>query len=315
MSMKFQMLKSSNEDVYKVPYNMMLKSGIWPKEYPTLVYKIKTFLSWFFAIGLLVVQLMQAINDIKDFAKLSETLYIMVAVLGYIIKLGVFTYRKEKFLEMVNFLKGPIFTSYPDEYDHFMKKNIKYASLAANTLKYFFMSCVVLYLIFPIIDQVPLPFPFPYELGRYTFVMYAFQIAAEGYAAWNNACIDTLCTCMMGVAVAQLEILSEKIIHIKKDHAQLGTYEISERKEEIAVRRIRQCVQHHLAIMRLKLIYFMKHEYLNCFVIFMYFRYIEYVEGIFGLGIFLQFTISALVICNTLFHFLLVSNFYDISCV
>lgn len=241
------MIKSTIEDVYKVPHDMMRMSSIWPKKNPTFGYKMKTSLNWFFAIGLLVVQLLQAMDDIGDSAKLSQSLYIMGAMLGYIIKLAVFTYRRDKFLNMVNFLKNPIFALVPKGSEHYLIKNIKRLSLTANTFKYVYMTCVFFYLIYPIVDHVSLPFPFPYDLGKYTFLMYAFQMVAETYAAWNNACLDSLCVCMIGVAVAQLEILEEKIIRVKQNHAASVACEIS---EDITLRRLKHCVKHHLAIIK-----------------------------------------------------------------
>ncbi|KAF2905331.1 hypothetical protein ILUMI_00833 [Ignelater luminosus] len=288
------MIKSSNEDVYKIPYDMMTKSGIWPKKNPSFVYKMKTSLNWFFALSLFVILLLQAIDDIGDFAKLSQSLYIMAAMLGYIIKLGTFTFRRNKFLNMINFLKNPIFTFVSEDFEHYLIKNIKRANLTANSFKYLYMSCVFFYLIYPIADHVSLPFPFPYDLGRYTFLMYAFQMVAESFAAWNNACLDSLCACTMCVAIAQLEILAKKINTVKQNHSSLVAYEIS---EDVILRRLKHCTKHHLAII----------------------KYIQYIEEIFNIGVFLQLMASVLIICNTLFRFMLVSkvfilNLYFVPC-
>ncbi|KAF2887261.1 hypothetical protein ILUMI_18912 [Ignelater luminosus] len=279
------MVKSNNADAFKMQCSMMTTTGVWPKENPSIYYKTKTVASWFFAIGLCVTMWMEALNDIKDFAKLSEILYIMVTVTAYIIKLSVFTYRKQSFLNMIKFLEDPVFASYPDQADHFMAKTISSSTIIAKVYRYLVMCCVVLFFFYPILDNKTLPFPFPYDLGKYTPFMFGFQLIGAGYDAWNNSCIDTLCTSLMGIAAAQLDILCEKIIHIKEQIVPQGDSEISEETDKDTIEKLKQCVEHHLAIMLL----------------------VDYIEHIFTMGLFAQFIASVIVICNTLFHFVLIS--------
>ncbi|KAF2903348.1 hypothetical protein ILUMI_02837 [Ignelater luminosus] len=245
------MAKSNNADAFKIHCYMMTTSGVWPQKNPNMYYKLKTLSSWFFAISLCTTMWMEAINDVKNFAKLSEILYIMVTITAYNIKLAVFTYyRKESFLDMINFLKNPVFVSYPDDIDHYMVKTIKSSTLLANIYRYLILCCVILYIFYPILDNKALPFPFPYDLGKYTPLMYVFQLMGESYAAWNNSCLDTLCTSLMGIAAAQLDILCEKIARIKEEEVSLQNYEISEEADKITTKKLSQCVEHHLAIIK-----------------------------------------------------------------
>lgn len=244
------MVKSNNADAFKIHYNMMTTSGVWPKENPSLYYKLKTLSTWFFAISLCATMWMEAINDIKSFTKLSEILYIMVTITAYLIKLTVFTRRRKSVLNMVNFLKDPVFLSYPDDVDHYMAKTIKWSTLLANVYRYLVLCCVILYIFYPILDNKALPFPFPYDLGSYTPFMYVFQLIGESYAAWNNSTFDTLCTSLMGIAAAQLDILCEKITRIKEGRVMVQDYEFSEEADKSTTEKLSQCVEHHLAIIK-----------------------------------------------------------------
>ncbi|KAK5647660.1 hypothetical protein RI129_002552 [Pyrocoelia pectoralis] len=182
----------------------------------------------------------------KDFVKLSETLYIMITITGYLVKQISLTYNTKAFLKIIEFLKDPVFLSYPYELDHYMVKTVRQSTFIANMYRYIVACCVVLFFVYPIVDHKSLPFPFPLELGVYTYFMYAFQIVAVGLTAWNNSSIDTLTTSLMGITAAQLDILYEKIIGIQNEAPEGGNNE-----DKNVLKVLRQCVEHHNAIMQL----------------------------------------------------------------
>ncbi|KAF2904855.1 hypothetical protein ILUMI_01326 [Ignelater luminosus] len=275
---------SNSADAYRLQYIILSATGAWPKENPTILYRFNTFLSWFYGLGLYGIMLTQCIHDITDITKLSETLYIMVSFMGFIIKFLVFTYRKKEFLDILEFLKDPVFVSYPEDLDHYMVKTIKSWTLLSKVYQFLIICCIILYLIYPILDNKALPFAFPYDLGQYNIVMYGFQLIGEYYSANNNIYLDVLCASLMGIIAAQLDILAEKIIRIRENDSVLDEYEISIRADEEAIKRLKQCVVHHLAIIKV----------------------VNSIENVFTIGLLAQFVASALVICNTIFDFVLV---------
>lgn len=238
---------SNNANAFKIHFNMMHISGVWPEESPGVLYQIRGLLSWLLGIGLSITMSMEVINDISDFTRLSEILYIMVSVTIYLVKLAGFTYQRKTFLKTVQFLKDPIFVTYPEDLDHYMAKTIRISTGIANIYRYLCLCCMLLYATFPLFDNKPLPFPFPYETGRYRYLMYAFQVASISNSAWNNSCLDTLTTSLMGIGAAQLDILMKKIEMIGRNE---NDTENNSRDGKKAVGEIKQCIQHHLAIIR-----------------------------------------------------------------
>lgn len=239
------MINSNNEDAIKIQHDMLVFSGFWPRKNSSIFYKCRRTFSWVMLIMLGITMWMQVIKVINDFTQLSEILYIMVTITATIIKSGVFTYRRKYFLKLLELLKDPLFISYPNDLNHYMATTIKYSRLIANTYRYLVFACVVLIGLFPIVDNKPLPFPFDFNLRGYKIPMYAFQLTAECVAAWNNSSLDTLCTSLMGITAAQLDILAEKIIHIKD----VTLAKHTPASEEIALKNFKQCVKHHVAIM------------------------------------------------------------------
>ncbi|KAF2904109.1 hypothetical protein ILUMI_02062 [Ignelater luminosus] len=229
---------------------MLVLTGVWPIENPNVIYKVKRLLSWISAFGLSGILLTEFIYDIRDFTKLSETLYIGVTYMGFLVKLLVFSRRRKEFLNLLKFLKNPIFVSYPEDLDHYMAKSIKQSVLLARVYRVLGVSIVVGYAFYPILDNKPLPFPFPYDLGNYTILMYCLQMIGEAFSAVNNLCLDVMCTSLMGLAAAQLDILTQKIIRLKEDNGVISNPVILNQVDARIIEKLKDCVKHHLAIIK-----------------------------------------------------------------
>ncbi|KAK5647662.1 hypothetical protein RI129_002554 [Pyrocoelia pectoralis] len=260
---------------------MMQSTGVWPEENSGVINKIKYIFSVTMCIGLVVTMSIEVAHHYKDFVKLSETLYIMITITGYLVKQISLTYNTKTFLKIIEFLRDPIFLSYPYELDHYMVKTVRQSTFIANMYRYIVGCCVVLFFVYPMVDHKSLPFPFPLELGVYRYFMYAFQIVALGIGAWNNSSIDTITTSLMGITAAQLDILYEKIIYIQNEAP-----ESDDNEDKNVLKVLRQFVEHHNAIIHL----------------------IESVEEVFTVGLFAQFTCSIIVICNTVFYIIVIAT-------
>ncbi|KAF2904105.1 hypothetical protein ILUMI_02058, partial [Ignelater luminosus] len=277
------MVISDTAKAFSIQYSMLTLTGIWPKKNPSIVYRIRTLLSWISALGIYTIMLIELIHDIHSFTKLPETLYIMATYMGFIIKLLVFSYRKKELLNIIKFLKDPIFKSYPEDLDHHMAKSIKQSVLLASIYRVCVVGLVLCYVIYPILDHKPLPFPLPYDLGKYTLIMYTLQMIGESFSAVNNISLDLMYTCLMGIIAAQLDILSEKITRLEQNDTELTNLSILNELNETAIEKLKNCVKHHMAIISM----------------------VNSLERVFTIALFGQFVTSAIVICNTIFDFVL----------
>lgn len=241
------MTKIEAHEVYKIPYDMLSATGIWPKKTPSPFYKMKTGVSWLLAISLLTTMTMETLNDLNDFTKLSEILYINVTIAAYFVKMAVFTYKREIILNTIKFLRDPIFLSYPEDLSRYMVNAVRVSNLLGKTYQYSACCCVILFTVYPFLDNKPTPFPFPYDLGKYNYIMFVQQAVAVSIAAWNNSSLDVLCTSLIGIACAQFDILAGKITSSKVEENE----EHFDLKKDREVRKnLKQCVTHHLAILK-----------------------------------------------------------------
>ncbi|KAF2887734.1 hypothetical protein ILUMI_18439 [Ignelater luminosus] len=244
------MVKSNSADAFRIQHDMLMLTGMWPIENPNGSYRIKTLLSWVSALGLSGVMLTQLIHDITDFTKLSETLYILITYIRFTFKLLVFKYSREEFLNVINFLKNPIFLSYPEDLDHYIAKSINQSVRLAKIFQPFMVNLLICNAVYPILDNTSLPFSFPYGLGKYRMIMYCSQLISEGISAVNNIYIDTTCTTLMGIVPTQLDILTERLMRLKENDGTVEDHAISNEVSESINEKLKDCVKHHLVIIK-----------------------------------------------------------------
>ncbi|KAF2904115.1 hypothetical protein ILUMI_02068 [Ignelater luminosus] len=211
---------------------------------------MKTLISWISAFGIFAMLLAQLIYDIKDFTKLSEPLCILVTYMGIIVKLLVFHYRKNEFLKITNSLRDPIFLSYPEDLDHYMAKSIKQSVVLINIYRVVGVTIMIGCTIYPILDNKPLPIPFPYDLGKFTIPVYCLLVIGGSFSTLNNICFDVTCTSLMGVVAAQLDILTEKITRLEEDDGVIYDPVIFKHVSRTINKKLKDCVKHHLAIIK-----------------------------------------------------------------
>ncbi|KAF2904116.1 hypothetical protein ILUMI_02069 [Ignelater luminosus] len=162
----------------------------------------------------------------------------------------VLRFHGKEYLKLIDFLKNPIFLSYSEDLDHYMAKSIKQSVLLTNGYRVVAVTIMVGYTIYPLLDNKPLPTPFPYDLGKFTMLMYCFEVISGSFSMVNVICLDVTCTSLMELAAAQLDILAEKIIRLEEDDVVVGDPIILTQIRESIHEKLKNCVKHHLAIIK-----------------------------------------------------------------
>lgn len=245
---------------FAIQEQMLSIMGYWHKENPPALYKIRGTVTMLIFLVAYILMVMQFFHDISDFSKLSEILYMMMSYTSYFCKLCGYLYSRETFLEMLSHLKNPIFTRCSPEMERHL---IKTLNLSLFITKLYRFSCgivVILFSIYPLFDNKPLPTAVPFETGRYTFLLYIVQSLALLIAAWNNFCLDTLCTSLIGTAIGQFDILKEKILTFKEraiaeeESVLAVSFKISHIFETDVNKRakslLNDCIIHHNALIK-----------------------------------------------------------------
>ncbi|CAD6240459.1 GSCOCT00008800001.3-RA-CDS, partial [Cotesia congregata] len=222
------------------------------------------------------------INDVQQFVDSSIILLTMIAICGKMF--NVLARRKE----IIHLLA--ILQTYPCCYQDDEEKNIqdKYdKTINLRTIVYLGLteSAVTMVLSVSMLNDIPnralaynvwVPYDPTTSIGY--FVTYGHQFFAHFVGASVNAAFDTLVPSLILKINCQLSILEHRINLISKNVYNDDSLADIKKNKEIS--EISKCVDHHLKI----------------------FQLVEILNKIFSSVIFLQFSISTIVICVTVYR-------------
>lgn len=245
------MANSKNDEVLNIIKNMMLFSGLWPKyHYTNFYYNIKTIISVIAPLIFTILMYHQIINNINYIDKVTDVLCVFFSFATYLIKFTIFFTKRDNFLITLRQLQNETFVNYPKEFDHYVDGVIKFSKYIARLYQFSCSTVVITYYLKPLIvtDGQRLPLDVAFDVGKYYYFIYVFQAFSLVAGAYNNSAIDALTVDLMMIAGAQLDILKDKLLTLNvyaKDNVQNNT--ILTRFIEY---RIKNCVNHHLDIIR-----------------------------------------------------------------
>ncbi|CAH1135205.1 unnamed protein product [Ceutorhynchus assimilis] len=214
-----------------------------------------------------------------DLTKISEVFALLMTQFGFINKLVNFHLNWETAYKLEELLSKDIFTKLNEKELHILKKAFDRAQKVINIFLILCVLCLVLYGIFPVVDNKGsekknylFPGKFPFNPDKYYPLIYGVEILALAISAWSNAALDCLFTKHTVIATTFFTILCEKIKGL-----------LDNIEDEVEV-KIKNCA-----------IYY--EEVIN---------YVSMIEKTFSYGIFVQFLCSAIVFCLTGFQLTLV---------
>lgn len=225
------MSANRNELGYKIVERLMRISGIWPCGGRNVLHKFRTYQTCLTSVALVVAMSFEIAHVRNDFVRLSEIAYVMVTATSYNFKLFNFLWHRKKFVGLLQMVESKVFNSHSRSWDEMSSRPLRLVDLANKTYLCLAGAVIVGYASIPLLDN-KLPFPFPYDLGRFRPAFYVFQVYGLGTAAWNNSCLDGLAVGLASIAIGHLGILEERL---KK---------VAAGGEEKVV----DCIDYHLAI-------------------------------------------------------------------
>nr|QBB72941.1 odorant receptor [Protaetia brevitarsis] len=177
-------------------------------------------------------------------------------------------------------LTEPIFNQQTPDQDALISENILGYKYAAFTLHGLAWVALVLYTICPIIEGPILAIPFwlPSGLDNYKMFVKIYEVLCTWTLSSGDPALDLLPVCLLSIGTAQLDILNQNLT-CSADRDPDDSYEVQEKKIRV---RLKNCVQHHLAII----------------------KYLDDVQDIFSFGMFIQIFTSVVAICMTGLQFI-----------
>nr|UEN71225.1 olfactory receptor 42 [Gregopimpla kuwanae] len=260
----------------------------WSPGWKTKLYDAYTWFMVFFMSSMTVsefIDLMGSINNVEAFANNSFILLTMVSICGKALNILV---KRNEVIKLENILQNDLCHPRTNEESVIQDKFDQLTRL--NTVRYGALTGIGVFVIVmsSFVKDVPrktLPFPtwLPYNHTTVTgfWIAYLHQILSHVVGAYINVAFDTLVPGLMLQTCGQLNILKHRIGRVP------STVTTCDRKNEVSeksikvveVQQIAGCVKHHLEI----------------------FKFAETSNEIFSFVIFLQYTVSTIVLCVSVF--------------
>lgn len=223
--------------------------GALPTRARKMLQTFKSFLNLILVILVLYIICHNIINGIrtKDIELINHmTCVVFIPVFIVIVKVSSFYLNKTSFLVLLNILQSDVFNVHSYE----LNKHIRRVDrLAKFVLMYITAGmCVAEFAlgILPLVIEIKLTIPAPIALGRYKIYYNVFHTLLTVYLAVSSTSIDLLYLTLMGLSVAQLNILEEKLVGIfsNASHRTTDIRTIHYRADQI----IRECIVLHKTI-------------------------------------------------------------------
>lgn len=219
---------------------------MYPVEKPTIAYYLRAIITWFISCAQLVSQLLMMSLQADDLSKITSALYYCMTQTAYICKLVNFSFRRKILPLMENELNNPLFNTYGESQDIFLQDTIGSFKRIAAIFRILCILVVFFYGLFPAMDnnpENPLPLPgwYPFDIKKYRYEIYVFQVLSVAVSAYNNANIDILTSGLISAASVQFQILKDNLVRITDDLQDLSTA----RMNTVVSERLQKSVVHH----------------------------------------------------------------------
>ncbi|RZC40935.1 7tm 6 domain containing protein, partial [Asbolus verrucosus] len=239
-------------------------------------------------------------------AQISDNAFLICQLGCFIAKFLPFMRNADKIRRSIYMLESPIFLNCTKKQEAILNEHIRICRRNAWLNLILVSFSVGSWAIAPFVRnkntyQLPLHVWLPYNAtsnAKTYFTTYFCVIAGVANGAFSSAVIDPLIAGLAYQATGQLLVLKDKLQHldeyvddeilkISKNGTNFKTNKTKRLKELIMYQKIKQCIQHHSAII----------------------DYVESYEDTYSAPVFTQFVASVLVICNACLQLSMVKPF------
>lgn len=243
---------SKMEEFIKVPKFYCRSMGVWPiaKSKWAWIYYLHSIIVAYLISYLFLISLTTDIYlSLGDLGVVADASYFFMTEVTFVIKFMIFTFKRSKFIRLLEYIENPIFSSHRPEQDVFVNY---WSKIATYYSRLFFGMCYVCTLlngVFPLIDKDEhniLPFRgwFPFDVKNNYLnrsLVYIFQLVGLSVAIAVNASLDVLPTIFMNIGCAQIEILKNNLENAVIRAEKLQTNVSIERNPRFPLEMKRQC--------------------------------------------------------------------------
>lgn len=235
------------ESTFKIRTLMLQTIGAWPTNNPSAFFMTRKYFCWFINIILVLLLVNAIFENIDDFNRLSQVIYILGALVCAIVKIATLHTHQNLFLTLRQNLKYPISMTRDKKFIIIIKKYGNFLKIVSLTYAGCLMSIVILFLGFPLIDHTAMFTFISVESPWLRRLLYGFQFLCMSVGAIETAAWDILVMEMMGIASIHLESLNMKLKSIQVQQQKQNSPKQND-VEQVICAEISGCVIWHQKI-------------------------------------------------------------------
>lgn len=213
------MFKIKCIDTLNVSSKILLGTGILHTRKLTNFDIMKVMFNYLFYVLTFTVCILNIINAIKA-SNQNHAFWIagvLIPLTTYISKTIAPLLNRSSLVLALHYLESDIFNGHSEKLNRHIQLIDK---LSRFILYYFIMAAVITVTVFavlPLLIDVQVLLLAPFNTGRFEFVYKLFHLFSISYLGVNSVCLDVFNMTLMALAIAQLNILQERLSCIVED--------------------------------------------------------------------------------------------------
>lgn len=186
----------------------------------TTKYKMKKLVAHFFlyisVIAILVCDTIIAIRTV-NIARFNITTYMFIPTINLGAKALAILFNKACFTSVLNSLESTIFNTHSEVQNEYIQTVDKLAKGFLKILVGLAIAYVVISSLLPFVMNIETLIPSPTEMGKYGVVYKLFNFFMTVYLGSNVVCFDLLFMTLMGLCIAQQNILEQMLMNVYEE--------------------------------------------------------------------------------------------------
>lgn len=221
------MKKVTCSDTVKTVISILSKEGLLFRGEMTKLDKCKAALNLLLAVAVNMFIMLDIINALKidNMNMANWMICVLIPGIGYGTKEFTLLVNRRCFSALLQDLSSLSFNAHNDR----LNRHIRLIDRTSNLLfKYFLISdsiIIISFCVLPFALNIRMGIPAPFETGRFDVLYKLFHLMYCSYIGYNMTFLDILYMTLMGLAIAQLNVLKERLTDIVEDASDMKMFE------------------------------------------------------------------------------------------
>ncbi|GJQ66202.1 hypothetical protein Trydic_g4261 [Trypoxylus dichotomus] len=238
------------EPVLKVT-NILKRGGLYPNSTVTKAQLVQLIFHSCYYLLIVISLLMNVMKAVKarNEAELNRMICVVVPMVNLMAKIVTILLNEKYVLSIVEDLTSNTFNRHTEKLNDYIKSVYRISELMWKYYTLVIAAFLLITAVLPIMTNIEtIMIPPPFDFGKYDVIYKIIHLITGIYLGVSSICYDSLFMMLMAICVAQLYILSDRLINIFQDAKLSWKNEINETVDNREMQIIKECIILHETI-------------------------------------------------------------------